>query len=157
MYEILVNVEKYFRIEGGERVNVIDHTLEQINKWPNLKIYIGTDSQSYSDRTIYVTAIVYRYGNRGAHYVYHKESFPRERVDYTRLFNEGMRTIEAYELLQDHISVSVEAIEFDYADVKKTISSQLVSTFKNWGYANAVFKSGQMIATRAADHVCRNK
>lgn len=148
-------MEKYFRTEQGELVNIVEHTLEQIEKHPNLRIYIGTDSQSFSESTIYVTAIVFRYGKRGAHYVYYKEKVPREKIDFTRLYNEGLRTIEAHNLLTEEIPVSIEALEFDYADAKKTVSSQLVQIFKNWGNLNAVFKSGEMIATRAADHICR--
>lgn len=148
-------MEKYFRTEQGELVNIVEHTLEQIEKHPNLKIYIGTDSQSFSESTIYVTAIVFRYGKRGAHYVYYREKVPREKIDFTRLYNEGLRTIEAHNLLTEEIPVSIEALEFDYADAKKTVSSQLVQIFRNWGHNNAVFKSGEMIATRAADHICR--
>jgi predicted RNase H-related nuclease YkuK (DUF458 family) len=148
-------MDKYFWTEEGERVNIVEHTLEQIEKWPNLTIRIGTDSQNYSGITRYVTTIVYRYGNRGAHYIYYKEEVPRIRVEYNRLYDEGVRTIDAAELLTADIPVAVEALEFDFADVKKTISSQLVSVFKNWGNFNAVFKSGQMIACKAADHICR--
>lgn len=148
-------MEKYFRKENGELVNIVEHTLEQLEKWPNLKIYIGTDSQNFSGLTVYVTAIVFRYGLRGAHYIYYKEKVPREKAEFTRLYNEGLRTIEAHSLLTEEIPVQVEALEFDYADAKKTVSSQLVQIFKNWGNLNAVFKSGEMIATRAADHICR--
>lgn len=148
-------MEKYFTTEWGEKVNIVEHTLEQIEKWPNLVIRIGTDSQNYSGITRYVTTIVYRYGNRGAHYVYFKEEVPRIRVEYNRLYDEGVRTMEAHDLLTSEIPVAVQALEFDYADVKKTLSSQLVSTFKSWGYGNAVFKSGDMIACKAADHICR--
>lgn len=148
-------MEKYFTTEQGEKVNIVEHTLEQISKWPNLTIRIGTDSQNYSGITRYVTTIVYRYGRRGAHYIYFRDEVPRVRVEYSRLYDEGVRTMEAYELLTRDIPVSVEALEFDYADVKRTISSQLVSVFKNWGVSNAVFKSGEMIACKAADHICR--
>jgi predicted RNase H-related nuclease YkuK (DUF458 family) len=145
-------MEKYFKTIEGKYINIVTHTLEQLNKWPNLKIFISTDSQSMSDFTRYATTIVYRYGTRGAHYIVFKEEVPRERVEYTRLYNEGMRTYEAWEILTKEIPVN-PILEFDYADVKKTISSNLVSVFR--GYPNAVFKSGQMIASKAADHECR--
>lgn len=147
-------MEKYFRKESGELVNIIEHTLEQLDKYSGLEIYIGTDSQSYGDSTVYATTIVYRYGLRGAHFIYHKERLPRVKDDFLRLYNEGYRTLKASDLLTEEIPVSVKALEFDYADIKKTISSKLVSSFK--GYQNAVFKSGQMLASKAADHECRN-
>lgn len=148
-------MDKYFKTEKGERVNIVEHTLEQITQWPNLIIRIGTDSQNYSSITRYVTCIVYRYGRRGAHFIYFKEEVPRIRVEYTRLYGEGIRTIEAADMLTSEIPVAIQALEFDYADAKKTTSSQLVQVFKNWGSFKAEFKSGEMLATKAADHVCR--
>lgn len=148
-------MEKYFKTEQGELVNIVEHTLEQIKKWPDLTIRIGTDSQNYSGITRYVTTIVYRYGHRGAHYIYYKEQVPRIRNEWTRLYEEGTRTIEAASLLQDEMPIKIEALEFDYNDNKKTLSSQLVQTFKNWGGFNAAFKSGEMLACKAADHICR--
>lgn len=148
-------MEKYFKTEQGDLVNIVEHTLEQLKKWPDLTIRIGTDSQNYSGITRYVTTIVYRYGNRGAHYIYFKEQVPRIRSEWTRLYEEGIRTIEAADLLQEEIPVKIQALEFDYNDNKKTLSSQLVATFKNWGGFTAAFKSGEMLACKAADHICR--
>lgn len=148
-------MEKYFKTEEGELVNIIEHTLEQLKKWPDLTIRIGTDSQNYSGITRYVTTIVYRYGNRGAHYIYYKEQVPRIRSEWNRLYEEGLRTIEAAELLKESSAICIQALEFDYNDHKKTLSSQLVQTFKNWGGFNAAFKSGEMLACKAADHICR--
>lgn len=149
-------MDRYFKTQEGKRVNIIEHTLEQIEKWPHLKIYIGTDSQSYSSITRYITCIVYRYGNRGAHFIYYREEVPRDkdRTQWSRLFEEGMRTIETADMLTESIPVSVEAMEFDFADVAKTLSTKLVSAFK--GYKNAKFKSGEMLATKAADFCCRH-
>lgn len=149
-------MDKYFRTQEGELVNIVEHTLEQIEKWPHLKIYVGTDSQSEGPDTTYITCIVYRYGHRGAHFIYSKEVQDRDRdkSQYMRLYGEGLRTLETHDLLTETIPVSVESLEFDYADVAKTLSSKLVSAFK--GYKMAVFKSGQMIACKAADHILRH-
>ena len=149
-------MDRYFRTQEGERVNIVEHTLDQIEKWPHLKIYVGTDSQSYSSITRYITCIVYRYGHRGAHFIYYRDEIPRDRdkSQFTRLYGEGIRTLEAADLLTETIPVSVEALEFDFADITKTLSSKLVSSFK--GYQNAKFKSGEMIATKAADYCCRH-
>lgn len=147
-------MEKYFKTIDGQYVNIVKHTLEQLNKWPDLKIYISTDSQSFSGFTRYATVIVYRYGTRGAHYiVFKEEAAPKERVEFVRLYNEGVRTVEVAQILRDELSVIADGLEFDYADVRKTVSSALVSSFK--GYLNAKFKSSNMIASKAADHECR--
>lgn len=153
-------MERYFRKEGGALVNAIDHTLEQIEKWPNLKIYVGTDSQDKDGRTFFATVIVYRYGNRGAHYIYFKEDVPRMKVMYNRLFDEAVRTIECADMLTKDIPVSIEALEFDYNHLARFKSNKLISDVKGWATGllyNPVFKSGEMIAAKAADHVCRGK
>lgn len=147
-------MEKYFRTQEGQLVNVIDHTLEQIEKWPNLKIYVGTDSQVYAPDIRYVTAIVYRYGQRGAHYIFNCDEIPTIKDDFLRLYNEGLRTVEACEMLRNELPIEIEAMEFDFAGVAKTLSTPLVGVFK--GYQNARFKGGEMFSTKAADHICRN-
>jgi predicted RNase H-related nuclease YkuK (DUF458 family) len=148
-------MEKYFRQQDGELVNMIEHTMEQLQFYPNLKVYIGTDSQVYGSVVRYVTVIVYRYGNNGAHYIYQGDEVPRIKDDFLRLYNEGLRTVEISQYFTEEIpSLAIEQLEFDYAGIKKTLSSALVSVFK--GYLKARFKGGEMIATKAADHVCRN-
>lgn len=149
-------MEKYFRTQQGELVNIVTHTLEQLKKWPNLKVYIGTDSQVYRPFIRYVTAIVYKYGTRGAHYIYHCDhiGMGKRRDDFTRLYEEGNRTILTSHLLTDEIPIAIENLEFDFANVKKTLSTPLVAAFK--GYQGAKFKGGDMYSTKAADHICRH-
>jgi predicted RNase H-related nuclease YkuK (DUF458 family) len=146
-------MEKYFRTQEGELVNIVEHTLEQLEKWPNLTIYIGSDSQVDDGRLVYATSIVFRYGTRGAHHIFHIEDVDRIKDDFLRLYNEGVRTVETYDLLTEELPV-VATLEFDYNNMKKTLSSNLVSIFK--GYHNAKFKSGEMLATKSADHICRH-
>lgn len=153
-------MEKYFKTQAGERINIVDHTLDQINKWPNLRIYIGTDAQDYGKITRFATCIVYRYGHRGAHFVHLIEEVPTIRDLYTRLYQEGVRTVDTALLIKDHLpAVDFEALEFDYADIKKTKSSPVIQALKGWVKGmnmNASFKSGEQLATKAADHVCRH-
>lgn len=156
-------MEKYFRTEQGERVNIVEHTLEQLKLWPNLKIYVATDSQDTRGVSRYATAIVYRYGHRGAHYIYYVEDVPRHRDMFTRLYDEGVRTIETAQLIDNEIPISFEALEFDYNHVPKFNSNRLISAIGGWVKGlnyRAVFKNSTedfMIAAKAADHICRNK
>lgn len=153
-------MEKYFKTQGGERINIVTHTLEQINKWPNLRIYIGTDSQDYGKITRFVTCVCYRYGHRGAHFVYQREEVPTIRDLYSRLYNEGTKTVDAALLLKEYLpAVTFEALEFDYSNIKKTKSTPVVQALSGWVKGlqmNASFKSGEQLATKAADHVCRH-
>lgn len=156
-------MEKYFRTEEGKIVNAVEHTLEQIEKWPNLKILIATDSQDYGGNSVYATVIVYRYNTRGAHYIYSIERVPRIKSMYNRLYDEGVRTIATAQMLDSEIPVSFEALEFDYNYIPRWASNKLVDAIGGWAKGlnyNAVFKNdGEniMIAAKAADHVCRGK
>lgn len=155
-------MDRYFRQEDGSRVNIVEHTLEQIQKWPNLKIYLATDSQDEGQVTVYATVIVYRYGRRGAHFIYFKEEVPRIRDMYTRLYNEGVRTIEAADILSKDIPIQFAGLEFDYNYIPKWASHKLISAIGGWVKGlnyKAIFKNTGdyiMIASKAADHVCRN-
>lgn len=154
-------MEKYFRTKEGKLVNIVEHTLEQIQMNPNVKIYIGTDSQDVGEKTDYATCIVYRYGRNGAHFIYSRESVIRIRDMFTRLYTEGVRTVETAELIRTEVpSIQFEALEFDYADVAKTLSTRVVSALKGWVKGlgmNPSFKGGEKISTKCGDHVCRHK
>lgn len=152
-------------MEDGNLCNVIEHTKEQISAKDGLKVYIGTDSQVHKKVIAIATVIVYRYGTNGAHYVYDMVLVPRKSMShYQRLFEEGSRTISTAQMLKEGIpALSIEALEFDYNGVKKTISSPLITIFKGWATGlgfNPLFKAGKdspMISTKAGDHICRKK
>lgn len=152
-------MERYFRTEQGDIVNILNHTINEIGKHPNLNIYVATDSQNYGDSTVYVTAIVYRYGTRGAHYIFLKQRVKRIRDHYKRLFQEAVYTIETAEMLTTDSPVTIEALEFDYNNKLKTISTSVIQAATGWanslGYKTIV-KPGEMIAAKAADYLCRN-
>ena len=154
-------MEKYFRTKEGLLVNIVEHTLEQIRQHPSVKIYIGTDSQDNGEKTDYATCIVYRYGKNGAHFIYSRESPNRIWDMFTRLYTEGVRTIETAELIRTAVpSIRFEALEFDYADVAKTMSTRVVSALRGWVKGlgmNPSFKGGEKISTKCGDHVCRHK
>jgi predicted RNase H-related nuclease YkuK (DUF458 family) len=155
-------MERYFRLEAGGLVNIVDHTLEQIATQDNLRIYVATDSQVHRKTVTFATVIVYRYGTRGAHYIFHREDTPKKKGvgEYERLFEEAVRTIQTAQMLRENHPIEIEALEFDYNEVKKTKSQPLISTVKGWVLGlgmTPVFKSGQMIASKAGDHLCRKR
>ena len=151
-------MERYFKTEQGELVNLIQHTVEQIEKYPDLKIYIATDSQNYGYKSVYVTAIVYRYGLRGAHYVYRKERIPRIKDIFQRLWKEAEYTIEIAEFLKENMPIQIEALEFDFNNKIVTKSTPLVKAIRGWAESLGIktsMKPDEMIAAKAADHLCR--
>lgn len=153
-------MERFFRLENGDLVDIVDHCISEISKHNNLKVYIATDSQNGKRNTTYATAVVFRYGSRGAHYAYRVERMPKIKDLYKRLFKEGELTIGTADLITSEIPLKIEALEFDYNNMKKTLSSPLISGVGGWaesmGY-NVRFKAQEMIASKAADHICRKK
>jgi len=151
-------MDRYFKTEQGERVNVIEHCREVLSKEPTTRILIGTDSQNNKSNTKYSTVIVFRYGTRGAHYIYNNVRVPKIKDLFIRLFKECELSLDIAEYITKNTSYKIEGIELDFNDFKKTKSTPLISATKGWcesmGY-KAILKSGEMIACKAADHICR--
>ena len=148
---------KIFKKLNGETVDVVNHTLEILKKYPHVDIHIGTDSQNIGNHTIYSICIAYRYGIRGVHYIYNRFKLPKITDRWTRLWKEAEYSIEVAEWLSEKISVEIQ-IDLDYNDDKKYFSNRLISASKGWanslGYKVNV-KPNIQIATRAADYTCR--
>ncbi len=152
---------RWFRTEKEERVNLVEHTKKVISENQNVRIYVGCDSQDYGQETKFVTVVCYRWeGRKGAHYIYLLEREKRYRDTYTRLYQEGVKSLEVLSILQEIPFLKIEAVEFDFNNIKETISTKLISTFRGWcdGLGQkSIFKGGEMIATKAADHKVRGR
>jgi predicted RNase H-related nuclease YkuK (DUF458 family) len=150
-------MNRVFRTVQGESVDVVSHTLDVLNECPYVEIHIGTDSQNHRRSTVYVTVIAYRYGNRGVHYILHKQKMKKIKDKWTRLWNEADYSIEVAEWLTQKVKVQVE-IDLDYNSQDKYFSSKLVQPVVGWamslGYKTNI-KPDNQIATKAADHHCR--
>lgn len=156
-------MDKYFYTIQGERVNLIMHTLEVLKNNPMCDIRIGCDSQNYpkSRESRYVVVVAYKHPNHtGAHFIYNTLEVPLVRDIFTRLFKECEFALEIAEYLTKETGCRIKCIELDYADEKITESTPLVKATTGWitgaGY-NASCKSGEQIATRAADHIVTKK
>ena len=150
-------MNRVFRTVQGESVDVVSHTLDVLKECPYVEIHIGTDSQNHRRSTVYVTVIAYRYGNRGVHYILHKQKMKKIRDKWTRLWNEADYSIEVAEWLTKNVKTQVE-IDLDYNSQEKHFSSKLVPPVVGWamslGYKTNI-KPDNQIATKAADHHCR--
>ena len=149
---------KVFRKVNGQTVDVVKHTLQQLQENPNVEIHIGTDSQSIADKTIYVTVIAYKFGTSGVHYIYWKDKVDKVKSRYDKLFKEAVLTIEFAQWFSERFgSIKVE-LDFDYNKDERFFSQRLVSVTKGWaeglGYKVNI-KPIKQIATRAADYHCR--
>lgn len=151
---------RYFKKgETNENVDLLDYCVEKIKENPHIKIYLGTDSQNRRHNTVYTTVIVFRYNNRGAHFIYRTVRIPRIRDRFSRLWKECELSVEVAEWLKEHSAIRINTIELDYNDAKITESTQLVKPTRGWveslGYTAAT-KPSELIAIKAADHMCRS-
>ncbi len=148
---------KIFRTINGDRVDVLKHTLSILKENPNVEIHIGTDSQNKKHETRYATVIAYRFGTKGVHYIVHKNSVPKVRDIFTRLFKETEMSISIAEWLSQHINIKIQ-IDMDYNSDAEHKSNKLISACQGWasslGYKVNV-KPDNQIATHAADYHCQ--
>ena len=146
-----------FKNINGEIIDPLSHTLKVLKNSPYSQIHIGSDSQNVGKKTKYVTAIAYRFGSRGVHYIISKKDEIIIDDIWKRLWKEAEMSIEVAEWLSNQINVKIE-IDMDYNNDEKFISNKLISAAKGWanslGYKVNV-KPHSQIATKAADHHCK--
>ena len=146
-----------FKNINGEIIDPLSHTLKVLKNSPYSQIHIGSDSQNVGKKTKYVTAIAYRFGSRGVHYIISKKDEIIIDDIWKRLWKEAEMSIEVAEWLSNQINVKIE-IDMDYNNDEKFISNKFISAAKGWanslGYKVNV-KPHNQIATKAADHHCK--
>ena len=146
-----------FKNINGEIIDPLSHTLKVLKNSPYSQIHIGSDSQNVGKKTKYVTAIAYRFGSRGVHYIISKKDEIIIDDIWKRLWKEAEMSIEVAEWLSNQINVKIE-LDMDYNNDEKFISNKLISAAKGWanslGYKVNV-KPHNQIATKAADHHCK--
>ena len=146
------------KIVTGEEVVLLDYVKTYMEKNPDTKIYVGCDSQSFAKKTIYVTTVVFRQGSRGAHVIYRKESIPRVKDMWTKLWGELNRSIDIAGYLKVEGDVDIHQIDLDYNTNPRYKSNMVlkaaVGYVENLGYKYAV-KPQTLMAISVANDLCR--
>lgn len=158
---------KVFKKVDGTIVNPITHTRTIVASNPDIKVYIGTDSQTHRRMTVYATVIAYRYGHRGVHYITQKQVVPKIKNLWDRLLKETELSIECAQFLSENgLDRFITAIDMDFNDEEEFESNRLVAASVGWakglGYnvrvkkPNSSLDENVLIATKAADHQVRH-
>lgn len=151
-------MDRWFVTEEGKKIDVVDHCRSKLFTTEDMRIYLSTDSQNKGGLSFYSTAVVFRYGTRGCHVISKTTILPRIRDNFSRLFKEAEMTIEIAELISKEIPIKFTALEFDYNNKLKTVSTSVISAAAGWasalGYIVRV-KPDEMVASKASDHLCR--
>lgn len=122
-----------FRVmHSGEIVPLKTHVLEVLKNHPRTQLFIGTDSQNIAHKTIYVTTIVFRYPQRGAHVIYYKDVQSRIWDLWTRLWKETEKSIELADFLRQELGVPIEQIDLDYNENPDYPSNKVLKAAKGF-------------------------
>lgn len=159
-------MERYFRTEKGQLVDIIDYAANQIKLNPTTKIIIGCDSQVHGPKITYVLCIIFRFGANGAHGIHKriKEDRPPKNVPQgeqvlERLSNEVYKTMELAQYISDNSSIKIHAVEFDFNEEEIHMSNKLIAMATGWakglGY-NVRVKPEELLACKYADYLCRS-
>jgi uncharacterized protein len=157
-------MQKVFKTTENKTVAVIKHAQECLAKWPTTEIHIGTDSQNKRRYTTFCTVIAFRYGTRGVHYIYSKNSVKKIRNEITRLIMETEASVEVALWFRERLNVDLNIdidtiqIDLDYNSDEQFLSNQVADGMAGWVTGSgfkANLKPNNQIATKAADAHCR--
>jgi predicted RNase H-related nuclease YkuK (DUF458 family) len=148
-------MDRVFKKMGSHvKVELGSYAKEMVKKHPGIKIYVGSDSQNYSKKTLYATTVVFRFKNNGAHVIYHRESTPLVTDMWTRLWGELQRSIDVAGYLKFECDVPIEQIDLDLNSDPDFPSNKVfqaaVGYAQSMGY-KAKTKPDLLIATWAAN------
>jgi predicted RNase H-related nuclease YkuK (DUF458 family) len=148
-------MNRTFRKMGNHaKVELADYAKKMVEKHSAMKIYVGSDSQNYSKKTLYATTVVFRFENNGAHVIYHKESTPLVTDMWTRLWGELQRSIDVAGYLKFECGIPIEQIDLDLNSDPDFPSNKVfqaaVGYAQSMGY-KAKTKPDLLLATWAAN------
>ena len=147
-----------FRTVSGVQVDPVIYIKEYKMTHPDLKIFVGCDSQNYGKTTVYATAIVLYTPGKGGHIIYEKEKCPREKVGAIRLMNEVWKSIELANHMCDQGIQKPDFIDIDINPKQNCKSNEVfnaaVGIVESYGY-KCRYKTLGPISTWCADFIVR--
>lgn len=160
---------KDFKLFGGEVLDDLGEYLkEYYAQYPDIEIYIGTDSAQHGKITKYATAISLLHPGKGVHVIYRKNIIKRERDMFTRLWNEVEYTREVgeyvHEILKDIYDNKIEdkKIPILHLDFNKSpkyksyvVHDLSMGYLRGFGF-DVHSKPGAWVASFCADHLVKN-
>lgn len=150
--------DETYRIMGTSiEVELPTYVAKVLNEQPGTTLHVGTDSQNYAGKTVYVSTIVFRFPGKGAHVIYTKQKVKRIRDMWTRLWSETERSIAIANYLRDELKVPVEQVDLDYNESPEYPSNKVLKVAKGFveslGF-NAKAKPDILLACWAANALC---
>lgn len=155
--EIQFNPEDFRVMGSGRAVHAYQHLQALKARHPETTVVVGCDSQNYSHRTVYVTTVVLRFPRSGAHVIYMKETVPRIKDMWTKLWGETQRSVSLASALEQDCGIHVDQIDLDYNRDPAFASHKLLGPSE--GYIKSLgFRAGAkpelLMAVWAANALC---
>lgn len=171
-----------FYLNNGKKIsNLEKYIKDYIKYYPNVKIYIGTDSQRKNKNKIrFITTICFRHPRNGVHVIHHRRVEKMTKDLFKKLWMELEYTLETLKLInyssyllatkpleqikkddlnKDWVKNSIITIDIDVNSLKKWESNIAHDASKGYisslGYKVRTKPEG-WAASRASDHLSKN-
>ena len=148
----------YKTLSKHKEINLINYIKEYVEKYPNVEILIGCDSQNRKSETIYAIVVGLYIPGKGAHVLYSRFNVPREKENMNRLLNEVWFSVETAEQIKNEIGISARWIDIDLNPDPKFQSNKALTSAVGivigMGY-NVRHKGNSPIMTYAADQLVK--
>ena len=112
---------------GGKLKHDVCEYITAMTSESQVEVHVGCDSQNHKRHTVYVTTVVFRFPNNGAHVIYRRERVPKILDMWTKLWGETERSVELANLILEECNLRVNQIDLDFNSDSQHASHKLVS------------------------------
>lgn len=154
-----------WKLFGGKEIkDVGKYVKDFVKENPEVELAIGTDARRHKHKTVYASAICFRFPSKGVHIIYRKEKIPynRDKTWEQQLFPKLWKEVEMSKELADYLKEQVPNVNFEVHldlnpdEVRKSniAHDSGVGYILGSGY-DVKTKSDSWAATYAADLISR--
>ena len=147
-----------FTVMGGRLKHDVCDYITAMTSESEVEVHVGCDSQNHKRHTVYVTTVVFRFPNNGAHVIYRRERVPKILDMWTKLWGETERSVALANLILEECNLRVNQIDLDFNSDSQYASHKLVSASSGYitslGFKSKV-KPDLLMAAWAANVLCQ--
>ena len=105
--------QRKFTVMGGRLKHDVCDYITAMTQESEVEVHVGCDSQNHKRHTVYVTTVVFRFPNNGAHVIYRRERVPKILDMWTKLWGETERSVDLANLILEECNLRVHQIDLD--------------------------------------------
>lgn len=145
------------KINGPKIHDIKKYVTDYIKKYPDVLIYIGTDSKRKKKSVLYISTICFRHPNNGVHVIYRQRKYNSS--EYRDIFKKLWHEVElSVELLGElcFLDRSKITVDLDFNVIEKYKSNAVNDGARGWltGLGvNVRSKPNAWAASYAADYL----